>query len=224
MQTHIVYRRELFLKAMVYLIVCLGVEIVLIEVVRSTAISIVGLIIMVLPLALLPLLLGVFTREVSIDLHPDQFNFEIRNKKGPVEKVIRLSELDSYSIQFPTDRFSSIRFNVSDGKSHEFSFFKQKKDVSDVDAAELIESFRRVINDYNSRREITRRITLRPSFYASNGGLYLIIGLSVFLFAGILLAFYKGKSVPLAFLFSLILIFQLIWKRWKELQYYKSIA
>jgi hypothetical protein len=223
MQSHIIYRRELFLKAMVYLIICLGVEIVLIEMVRSTAITVVGLIVMALPLVFLPWLLSAFTREVNIDLNPDQFSFEIMNKKGPEEKTIKLSELESYSIQIPTDKFNSIRFVGSNGKAHEFSFFKQKKDVSDVDSVELIESFKRAINDYNGREEISKKITLRPSFYASNVGLYCIIGLSVFLFAGILLVFYKGKSVPLAFLTSLLLILQLVSKRRKELQYYKSI-
>lgn len=222
MQTHIVYRRELFAWAIGYLIVCLGAEIVLIEVVKSTAISLVGLMAMVLPLALMPLLLRVFTRDVNVDLSPDQFRFEIMNKKGPEEKIIKLSEIESYSIQFPTNKINCIRFNLTDGRSLEFSFLKHRKDVSVVDSVELIERFRSAIGEYNSGKAVVRKILLSPSFYASTKGLYCIIGLCVFLVAAILLAFYKGKSVPLAFLFSLILVSQLISKRWKELQYNKS--
>jgi hypothetical protein len=208
---------------MVYVLICFGIQIFFLEVVRTNIFSTIIVIAMVLPVPFIPLFLAMFTRLVYIELSPDQFNFEIMNRRGSVVKTIELSAIESYCIQFPSSRFASIRFNVNNGKSREFSFLRKKKGVSDVDATELIETFRKAINDYNSRKEIVRKILLRPSFYASNGGHYCIIGLSVLLSAGVLLALHKGKSVPLTFLTSLLLIFQLVSKRKDELRYYRSM-
>jgi uncharacterized membrane protein len=225
MQTHIIYRKEFFLKVMIYILVTLGVDIGLLEVAKLTALSVIGLIILVLPLPLLPLLSRVFTRQVHIELDSDQFNFEIEEKAGRINKLISMSSLESYSIQYPNERFCSIRFNTSDGKSQEFSFFTRKRDPADKDSEELLEIFRKSIYSYNSRKEITRKIYFLPSFFARNAGLYCIIGLSVFLFVGICIAsFYKGKTIPLTFLASLALIVQLIQKRSKDLKYYKKYS
>jgi uncharacterized membrane protein len=225
MQTHIIYRKELFLKVMIFILVTLGVDILLSEVVKLTVLSISGLIILVLPLLLMPLLFRAFTRQVHIELDSEQFNFEIVEKADRTNKVISMSSLESYSIQYPNERFCSIRFNTSDGKSQEFSFFTRKRDPADMDSAELLEIFRKSIYNYNSRKEVIRKIVFRPSFYARNEGLYCIIGLSVFLFVGICIAsFYKGKTIPLTFLASLALIVQLIQKRSKDLNYYKKYS
>ena len=210
---------------MIYILVTLGVDIVLLEVVKLTVLSVIGLIILILPLPLMPLLFRAFTRQMHIELESDQFNFEIEGKVDRINKVIIMSSLESYSIQYPNERFCSIRFNTSDGKSKEFSFFTKKRDPADTDSAELLEIFRKSIYNYNSRKEITRKIFFRPSFYARNAGLYCIIGLSVFLFMGICIAsFYKGKTIPLTFLTSLLLIAQLIQKRSKDLEYYKKYS
>ena len=225
MQTHIIYRKEIFLKLILYLLISGAVEIVFLAVVKSTALSAIGVIIMILPFPFMPLLFRAFTRQVHIGLDPEQFNFQIEEKGDPINKVISLSSLESYSIQYPNERFCSIRFNTSDGKSQEFSFFNRKRDPADTDSAELLELFRKSIYSYNSRKEVIRKIVFRPSFYARKEGLYCIVGLSVFLFAGICIAsFYKKKTIPLTFLTSLALIAQLILKRSKDLEYYKKYS
>jgi c-di-AMP phosphodiesterase-like protein len=225
MQTHIIYRKEIFLKVIVYLLITFAVEIVFLEVVKSTALSAIGVIIMILPFPFMPLLFRAFTRQVHIGLDPDQFNFQIEEKGDQINKVISMSSLESYSIQYPNERFCSIRFNTSDGKSQEFSFFTRKRDPADTDSAELLELFRKSIYSYNSRKEITRKIVFRPSFYARKEGFYCIVGLSVFLFVGICIAsFYKEKTIPLTFLTSLVLIVQLILKRDKDLKYYRKYS
>src|SRR5580704_4969901 len=120
MKTHIIYRRALFLWSVIYVMVCVGAMIVFIEVLRSYPLIITALIATFLPLVLLPLLFRMATKEVNIDINPDQFTFEIMNKNGPAEKTIWLSDLVSYSIQLPTDRFMSVRFKIRDERSHEF--------------------------------------------------------------------------------------------------------
>jgi len=208
-------------KAILYVIVCLLLAIVFLYVVKSTAVCIILFIAMVLPLPFMPLLLNAFTRETDIELNPDHFNFGIVNKDGKLEKRIELAELESYSVQFPNNKFTSVRFWLRGGEANEFSFFREKKE-GDINTTELIENFRALIHDYNNRPGITEKIILRPSFYASNSGLYCIVGLSAFFLAGIILAsFYSEKSMPVTFVFSLILIVQLILKRKKDLQYYK---
>lgn len=169
---NIIYRGELFLKASIYLIVCTGVLILLVESVRSRPLTLVGLIALLLPLPFLPVLFRQFTKPVKIVLSPEQISFEIMNKNGPIEKVIPLSNLKSYSMQFPTEKFSSIRFVSWNGRSEEFSFFTYKKDSADSDTAELIGHLRESIKEYNKRRDTATKIAFSPSFYASDLGLY----------------------------------------------------
>jgi hypothetical protein len=221
MHTHIIYRKELFVKGIAYVIVCLLLEIVFLYVVKSRTVCIILLIAMVLPLPFMSLLLNAFTRETDVELNHDYFNFGITDKGNKLEKRIDLTELEYYSIQFPNNKFISVRFWLRSGKANEFSFFREKRE-GDINTNELIESLRSSIRTFNSRPGIAKKIALRPSFYASNGGLYSIVALSLFFLAGIILAsFYREKSVPVTFVFSLILIVQMILKRKKDLQYYK---
>lgn len=208
---------------MSYVVFCLLLEVIFLYVVKSRAVSIILIIAMVLPLPFMSLLLNAFTRETEVKLTPEYFDFGIIINGNKLEKRIELAKLESYSIQFPNNKFTSIRFWLAGGEENEFSFFRKKKE-GDADTTELIENFQALIHDYNNRLRLTKQIILRPSFYASNSGLYVIIGLSVFFLAGIFFAFfYSQKSMPITFVFSSILILQLILKRKKDLDYYKRL-
>lgn len=223
MNTRIIYRKKFFAITIFYLIVCLLLMIVFLYVVRSTFISVFLAIAMVLPVVFIPSLFKVFTREVIIELDPDQFSFKIMEKNEEVEKKIVLSELKSYSIQFPNDKFSFVRFWLRSGKVTEFSFYSKETEPN-VDTSVLIDSFVKRIRAYNERPTITEKINLRPSFYATRMGLYCIIALSVFFLIGLLIAdFYSKKAISLAFVFSFVLILQLILKRRKDLAYYNQM-
>jgi len=223
MRTHIIYRKELFAKVILYLCVCGGTGIVLLNLARKPWLPTFALIAMVAPLLLMPALLRSFTREMYIDIKPGGFELKVFDKRGERIQVIELSQLDSYTIQIPNDKFVSIRFIRNGARTIELSFFQQKKELSDEDTSEVISSIRKSILDYNSRPGINKQITLQPSFYASNAGLYTIVALSAVLLAGILAAAYwKGKSVPVAFAFGSILVLQMVLRRRKELQRYNN--
>jgi len=142
---------------------------------------------------------------------------------GEEKGEINLEEVKSYSVQVPNDRFSSIKFNLRNGRSVEYSFFQKKQADDNITAEDLIGVFNQLIKTYNIASN-KNKIELRPSFYATKAGLYCIVGLCVFLAVGIILAsFVKGNALPLSFLFAAILIIQLMMKRKSELDYYKKM-
>jgi hypothetical protein len=88
----------------------------------------------------------------------------------------------------------------------------------------LIQRFHSLITDFNKKSEFDK-IELKPSFYASSHGLQVIIGLTSFLgFAVILCSIISKKSIPVTFVFSVILIIHLWIRRKRELFYYKRLA
>ncbi len=179
---------------------------------------------MALPFLFMRILIKRFTRKISLQLYPDYFVTKIPDQGGnETEKKIDLDKLASYSIQFPNEKFSSIKFKLHNNDSFEYSFFQKKQNDGDSDGIELINSFHSMIKNYNSTLN-TNKIEFKPSFYATNAGLTLIITLSVILVVAILLSYsYSQKSLPITFIFSFILILQLIIKRRKELNYYNSM-
>jgi hypothetical protein len=191
---------------------------------NSRAISIILLVFLVFPLPLMGILLKRFTRGIFIQLYPEYFTFEIIDKNGSkIHTILRLNELRSYCIQFPNDKFNTIKFRFKDGKSFEYSFFQKKPRDADIDSLELIDIFQNSIKKYNNTTTNANKIIFQPSFYATNAGLFCIIGLSVsFIGAILLFSLYNAKSLPVTFVFSFILILQLTLKRKKDLDYYKK--
>jgi hypothetical protein len=178
-----------------------------------------------MPFPLMRILIRRFTREICIQFHIGYFTVEIYDKKrGDSQRKYKLNELISYSIQFPNDRFSSIKFWLINNKTIEYSFFQKKQSEKEVDTTYLFDAFHKLINDYNVSADDPNKISLRPSFYASSLGLFCIIGLSVaFLIAILLYSLDNVKSLPITFVFSLMLILQIIAKRKKELDYFRKI-
>ena len=103
-------------------------------------------------------------------------------------------------------------------KYFEYSFFQEKQRDDDLSGKELINNFNLLIKAHNNNSLDSLKIIYLPSFYATPSGLYVLVGLSLFLILAIfLLTFYSEKSLPGTFIFSLLLIFQLIAKRKREL-------
>jgi len=224
MRTYIIYRKSLFFKTIAYVLVCMGLGILFLEVFKSPFLTIVDFIAMVIPLFLMPLLLKKFTREMLIELDSDRFRFTILGGTQERDILVSLPGLKSYTIYYPNDKLVSMQFNFRGGKSTEFTFFQKKKDASAADSNEIVESIRKTIIEYNAHVDDKQKISLCPSFYASRIGLYFIVALSVLLTIGILFAAsYKEKSLPIAFIFGLLLVFQLMIRRRKDLNFYNSI-
>jgi hypothetical protein len=170
-------------------------------------------------------LLKKFSRKAVFQLNPDYFTVEILNERGAVyQNEINLREIKSYSIQFPNEKFNAIKFRLINNQLFEWSFFRIKQYDEDIIGADLIDNFIKLINEYNARASTLNKVVFQPSFYATKTGLFCIIGLFVFFVCAILLfALQSEKSLPVTFVFSSILIFQLILKRKRDLEFYKKM-
>jgi glutaredoxin 2 len=170
------------------------------------------------------MLLNLFTKKVLVELYSDHFIVRHFNRDGSQTEIETcLNDILSYSVQFPTDKISDIKFKLKNGMAIYYSFF-HKKTAQHTDNEELINSFHSVIKKYNQQAPTVNKIVFLPSFYASTSGLVVISLLSsLLIIAIIIVALFKGvSSLPFTFIFTVVIIFHLIVKRKTELGYYKK--
>lgn len=224
MDAHIIFRKELFIKAILYIIFCSIIGLVSIYLVKSKILSIVSICLIVLPVVFIRVLLKRFTKKTVINLSDDRFIITIINSdRNEIQKEFKLKEILCYSIQFPNDNYRSIKFYLRDGKTFEYSFFEKPRNEKEVGAERIMDSYNLLIKNYNKASD-ANQIQFKPSFYATNIGLLCIIGLSALFFLAIAITMLKNeKAIPVTLFFGFILIIQLILKRKKELNYYKSV-
>jgi hypothetical protein len=109
MKAHIFYRKELFYTALGWVVVFTGLDIYILEVVKSRPLEISATICLFLPVLLIPFWRRMYGREVYVELGQDQFTFKIVGRRGGIERTFPLSSLESYQVQYPTDWFCAIR-------------------------------------------------------------------------------------------------------------------
>jgi len=128
MNTHVVYRKELFFKGITYVLICLALGLIATYLLKSKVTSIVLLILMVLPIFFIRMLLNLFTKKAFVELYSDHFIVRIFNRDGnQSENETSLNDILSYSVQFPTDNMSDIKFKLKNGTSTYYSFFQKRK-------------------------------------------------------------------------------------------------
>ena len=181
MYTHIIYRKELFIKSIAYILIVVLLGLGSTYLLKSRVVSIVLLICMVLPLLFIQLLFNKFKKKVCFQFYEEYFTETIFDKKEEgTKKKVNLDELKSYSILYPNDRFQAIKLRLKNGKSFEYSFFQKIQDDKDIDTTELVSKFHTLIKDYNKTLPYSENILFLPSFIASKNGLILIIVLVLF--------------------------------------------
>jgi len=223
MNTHLVYRKQFFVKGVIYILICLLLGIIATYIIKSKAASIVLLCLMIMPIFFLQILMKLFIKEALIGIHVDSIILTIFDRKETMHKTtINFNDVVAYSIQLPTLKTADIKFYLKNGKSLSYSFSTAKKNAHYADGKEVITIFQESINKFNRLAPGDRRIFLRPSFYASTKGLTVIVILSILLIAAVLIvSSIKGiSSLPLSFLFTGLIIFQLLIKRKRELNYF----
>lgn len=225
MTAHIVYRKNVFLIVVFSTLFIASMELIFLYLVKSRILSLIFLLLIVVPIFCIPLLLTYFTKKIKLEFYV--LSFTVESSKGNViisKKEIELKNISSYSIRLPTNNFSDIKFKMKDGTSFSYSFSKKRKAEDDCDCDELIALFHSSINNYNHQVSNENKISFLPSFYASFSGLIVITTLSVLLIISmIVISSIKGtSSIPFTFVFAVLIIFQLISKRKKELDYYKK--
>lgn len=187
--------------------------------------SVLFLIIAIAPIFLMKAVMNRFIRRVAVDLKKESFSISVyRTGKGS-EKYSEhyLNDINSYTIQFPNKRFSSIKLNFKNGNSVEYSFLQQKQDDTQTSTDEILKNFHLMIENYNQGTSVANKIILKPSFFASTGGLACIIGLcSLFIIAVCLHISYQTKPLLITLFFGLAIIIQLILKRKSDIDTYKK--
>jgi hypothetical protein len=226
MHSYIIYRKELFLKGIVFIVVVASLGAMSTLLLKSRIVSLIVLVVLVSPIFLIRLLISKFKREIDIEFGLGRFVSIVKLPNGEGESKIEvdLNSVDTYSVQFPNEKFNSIKFNLRDGSNIEYSFFRSEQRESDSDAEAIVDSFHALVENYNNTFGETR-VRFKPSFYATKIGLICIALLSLSLIAIILItSYFKANALPFSLFFGFILILQLILKRNKELGYYKKIV
>ena len=226
MNTYIVYRKELFIKAIGYIIIWALIGLAATYLLKSRIISIACMIIMIAPIFFIRIIMKRFIRKIHVQLGLNHFTITTHKKNGEIDtrKTFELNELQSYSIQFPNNKFNSIIFKLIGGKRFEYSFFKNQKSDDQFPTDKLIESFHSLIHNYNSVKNREQKVIFKPSFFASRNGLLYIVGLVIlFLVAIFLQLLYKPKTFPVTLLFGFLLIVQLVLKRKADINLYKRM-
>jgi hypothetical protein len=223
MRINTIGRKQLFKNIIIYLIVS-GLLGTLCTYLKLRSAGIIIMVIMLIPVIFIHFLIKFFTKKLDITLSENSFTIDtIQHELIISTYQINLSDILFYTIQYPNDRFCSIKFELSSGAELEYSFFQKKQISEEIDGINIIEKFVELISNYNSHSNV-HKIALKPSFYASSKGKWLIRTLSVILIFCILFASsFNAKTIPFTFFFSAILIMQMILKRKKDIALYKSL-
>lgn len=227
MYSFIVYRKEMALKLAIFITIGLLLLFVSNYFLNNKILSLFFLIVVIAPIFLIKLVMKRFTRKIAIDLKEKLFCISVNITGEIPERYLEyyLKEVLDYSIQFPNRRFSSIKLNLKNGKSVEYSFLQQKQQEGQESTDEILKRIHLLIENYNQSKSGEEKILLKPSFFASKGGLFCIVGLcALFLIAICLHVLHQTKSLPIILFFGAALIIQLVLKRKSDINIYKKWA
>ena len=224
----LVYRKEMFVKLIIFATIGLSLLYVSNHFIGSRFLSLFFLIITVVPFLFISKVLKIFTKKVVIIFKKNSITLTVQNSKNKITSTVEyyLNEIKSYTIQFPTFRFASIKLDLKNGKSVEYSFLQQKQDDTQASSDEILKRFHLIIENYNQTSFDTKKIFLKPSFFASKSGLFSIIGLCCLFIIAISLhiSYHQMKSFPISLFFGFMTIIQLIFKRKADIHLYKKWA
>jgi hypothetical protein len=217
-----------FFQLLIILVIILSLLCISVWVIKSKILSALLLAIFISPLLFINNLMRRYTRKVLITLSGESFSVEVLKKTDSYEREglfkYELNELGSYKIQFPNRRFAAVVFNLKPNRTVEYSFYKKKIDSEQSNTDDLIESFHKLISDYNNRQPEDKKIPLLPSFYASKYGLYSIIGLVIFFSIAIVIhIIYNVKTLPISLFLGFSMIIQIALKRKTDMDFYKKM-
>ena len=219
----IVYRKEMALKFVVYVLIGLFLLYISNHFLNNKFLSLLFLIAVVAPVFFLKLIMKRFIREVFIDLQEFVFSITIKNQEE-VSLRFNFDEINTYSIQFPAGKFSTIILNFKNGKSVEYSFPTKKQNEEQINTEELINMFQGMIKNYNNDKPVKEQIVFVPSFMASSNGLICITLMVVLLIAAVFIhILYQAKTLPVTLFLGFALIVQLFLKRKADLDYYNKM-
>src|SRR5690348_13639042 len=169
MYSSIVYRKEMALKLAIFTAIGLLLLFVSNYFLNNKFLSLLFLIIAIAPIFFIKAVMKRFTKKVAVDLKENLFSISINKTGETPEKCLGyfLRDIMDYSIQLHNRTFSSIKLNLKNGKSVEYSFLQQKQESGQVPTDEILKRFHSMIENYNQSTSDAKKILLKPSFFAS---------------------------------------------------------
>jgi hypothetical protein len=220
-KVHIVNRKAIFFKLLIIFLPILGLLLLSYLVIKSRELSLVFLALLATPFFLMPSLFKKNTRQATMDLSNDHFIVDANGNNV----YFNLRDLSFYKIKFPNRRFASIVLGLRSGKTIEYSFFRDKRTGDDIDTDTLLDSFHKMMVNYNSNIGQENKVLLRPSLYASPIGLYIISCMVLLLAVAVSLhIIHNQKAAPAMLILGFSAIIQLIAKRQSDLALFKKLS
>jgi hypothetical protein len=221
---NIIYRKELFVKATAYILIFFSLGATSISFFHSEILNITILILLLLPLIFIKSLIKKFTHKVEFEMNSKAIICKFLSSQSETDnRVLILRDIISYSIQLPNEKFNSIKFNLQNNQKIEFSFFN-KRDNEENNGFEIISTLHSFINEFNNQNNEFEKILLIPSFYASKKGFLIIGTFAILLIASIvIISFFLEKILPVTFVFSSILLIQILIRRKKEKDFFEKL-
>lgn len=224
----VIYRKEMFVKLMIFAIIGLSLLYLTNHFIGNRFLSFFFLIITVVPFIFISRLFKFFRKKAVILFKENLIQLTLQNSNSEIvyDFEYYLSEIKSYTIQFPNYRFASIKLNLKNGKSAEYTFQKQMQDDTQESIDKILKQLHYTIENYNKNLVATEKILFKPSFFATKSGLFTIIGLCFLFIIAIFLhiLFHQIDSFPIVLLFGFMIIIQLIFKRIADINFYKMWA
>lgn len=216
----IIYRKKIFYTVALYLLVVIFFIILSIYSFKYKILQLFCLILFILPLILIKKIIKSYSRQIKIVFENDRILILVKkDDKEESFKEVKLQNIYAYKISFVNRRIAEIIFYSREEDRLEYSFLRENTNTNEINGDDFINIFQSFIRNNNA----LKNINLLPSFYASNNGLYCIIGLSILFLIAISLHFiYPIKPVSISLFFGLAIIIQLLIRRNTDMAYYKK--
>jgi hypothetical protein len=175
------------------------------------------------PVLFLKKIAGIFSRKVSIVFSDFSFLFKIEKNDIPYREYnFELEEIASCSFQLIAQRFVVIKFFLKNGHVAEYSFIIDNGENYQISATEILNEFSDRILSFN-KVNYEKKISIRPSFLASNTGLLSIYGLTILIIIAVLVhASKQFKTFPITLFIGIGILIQIIVRRNSEIKFYKK--
>ncbi len=219
-EINIIYRKEWALKWAILCFLMMILAYISANFLESKALTIACFAILAASFLFIKQIMRYFSRKATLILDPESIAFDISNIKGNRKQIslsYSFSGIAAYRFQIPTTRFVCFTLYLKSGERRDFSFLKKSIENPPYDIDAIIRIIQTAFQEFNAFNNFSEAIELKPPYFASNKGLFTILVLVILLFTLIILAVSQDKYPGLTILGSILVIGQIISRRYDEL-------
>jgi hypothetical protein len=165
----------------------------------------------------------IFTKMAVVEFTNDFLNIKILNKTTfDLEEESQYLYSDISSVRMTesvSDSSSYLKLVLKGGTKVKYLFYEQSDNEQNV-----LKNVRSFFSSYNHGKVMDQKISLLPGFYASTGGKYSIMGLTILI--GITILFqiiYKPVTIPFSLITGIILFLRIKSQQKKDTEVYESL-